>query len=87
MELNQQQTEKERSIKQLRLQLASLTKELTKTTEQIQLLEIHEINLDQIDDNRTHPEEIGELIKKQNKISHEMITIKRKYKNLVQKLS
>ncbi len=53
MELNQQQSDKERSIKQLRLQLSSLTKELNKTTEQLQLLEIHETNLEEVFDNKT----------------------------------
>lgn len=83
MELDQQQSDKERSIKQLRLQLLSLTKELNKTTEQLQLLEIHESNFDGSLNDKTSPEQIGELIIKQNKISYEIITIKKR----IQKLS
>ncbi|HJT10101.1 MAG TPA: matrixin family metalloprotease [Candidatus Nitrosotalea sp.] len=83
MELDQQQSDRERSIKQLRLQLLSLTKELNKTTEQLQILELHETNLDKVFDDKISTEEIGELIRKQNKISHEIITIKKR----IQKLS
>ncbi|MGI0047652.1 MAG: matrixin family metalloprotease [Nitrosotalea sp.] len=64
------------------MQLLALTKELNKTTEQLQLLELHDTDL-QSDNNDIHPEEIGELIRRQNKISHEIITIKKK----IQKLS
>ncbi|SRR5579885_83773 len=76
-----QSAEKEKSIKQLRLQLQALTKELNKTTEQLQLLEIH-ADPSQLSDEMP-PEQIGELIRKQNKISHEIITVKKR----IQKLS
>ncbi len=49
----------------------------------MQLLEIHETNLDKVFDNKTSTEEIGELIRRQNKISYEIITIKKR----IQKLS
>ncbi|MDE1763472.1 MAG: matrixin family metalloprotease [Thaumarchaeota archaeon] len=83
MQLDHPSSDKIRSIKQLRLQLLSLTKELNKTTEQLQLLELHEIGSDQPHDENIHPEEISELIRKQNKISHEIITVKKR----IQKLS
>lgn len=84
MQTGQQSSDKIRSIKQLKLQLAALTKELNKTTEQLQLLEIHdEVGSNPSFDNDIHPEEISELIRKQNKISHEIITVKKK----IQKLS
>jgi hypothetical protein len=84
MQIGQQSSDKIRSIKQLKLQLETLTRELSKTTEQLQLLEIH----DEVDSNQsfvsdTHPEEISELIRKQNKISHEIIMVKKR----IQKLS
>ena len=84
MQIGQQSSDKIRSIKQLKLQLDALTKELNKTTEQLQLLEIHdEVDSNLSFDNDIHPEEISELIRKQNKISHEIITVKKK----IQKLS
>lgn len=76
-----QSSDKERSIKQLRLQLLSLTKELSKTTEQLQLLELH-VDPSQLSDD-IPPEEISELLRKQNTISHEIITVKKR----IQKLS
>lgn len=84
MQTDQQSLDKIRSIKQLKLQLATLTKELNKTTEQLQLLEIHDDGgLNPLFDTDIHPEEISELIRKQNNISHEIITVKKK----IQKLS
>ena len=83
MQLDQTSSDKVRSIKQLRLQLLSLTKELNKTTEQLQILELHEIDSGQSHDENIHPEEMSELIRKQNKISHEIITVKKR----IQKLS
>lgn len=76
-------TDKEYSIKQLRSQLEYLTNELNKTTEKIQLLEI----LDNSNPERTMDElepeqEISELIKKQNVISHEIITVKKRIQKL-----
>ena len=47
MQIDLQSSDKARSIKQLKLQLAILTKELNKTTEQLQLLEIHDTNYNQ----------------------------------------
>lgn len=84
MQIDQQTSDKARSIKQLKLQLSVLTKELNKTTEQLQLLEIHEESYNQSLDSDVPPEEISDLIKKQNKISHEIITVKRKIQKLVQ---
>jgi len=83
MQIDQQTSDKARSIKQLKLQLSVLTKELNKTTEQLQLLEIHEEGLNQLLGNDVPPEEISDLIRKQNKISYEIITVKKK----IQKLS
>lgn len=77
-----QTVENERSIKQLRVQLQSLTRELNKTTEQLQLLEIQS-DSPCLPADALPKEEISELIRKQNKISHEIITIKKK----IQKLS
>ena len=73
--------EKERSIKQLRMQLQSLTRELNKTTEQLQLLEIHSDPEDIVIED-IPKEEISELIRKQNKISHEIISIKKKIQRM-----
>ncbi len=78
---SKQTTDNERSIKQLRLQLQSLTRELSKTTEQLQLLEIHSELGEHIEDGLPK-EEISELIKKQNKISHEIIAIKKKIQRM-----
>lgn len=83
MQINQRSSDKERSIKQLKLQLISLTKELSKTTEQLQLLELYETNPNQSNVNNASPEDIGDLIRRQNKISHEIITVKKR----IQKLS
>ena len=73
-------TAKEYSIKQLRSQLQYLTEELQKTTEKIQLQEIFD------NSNSENPketdQEIIELIKKQNVISHEIITVKKRIKKL-----
>ncbi len=80
MQLNQS-SDKENSIKQLRLQLHDLIKELNKTTEQLQLLEIHAEPSQLSDD--TPVDEISELVRKQNRISHEIITVKKR----IQKLS
>lgn len=76
-----QATDKENSIKQLRLQLLALTRELNKTTEQLQLLELH-INLDETSHDEVPPEEISELIKKQSRISHEIIAVKKRIQKL-----
>ncbi|MDE2590344.1 MAG: hypothetical protein KGL95_11860, partial [Patescibacteria group bacterium] len=76
-----QSSEKEKSIKQLRVQLLALTKELSKTTEQLQLLEIQTESGKSPED--MSPEEISSLIRKQNKISHEIIVVKKR----IQKLS
>jgi hypothetical protein len=82
--MTQKLTNKEYSIKQLRSQLEYLTSELNKTTEKIQLLEISDIsNPDNISIELEPEQEISELIKKQNVISHEIITVKRR----IQKLS
>ena len=80
--MTQRMSDKEYSIKQLRIQLEHLTSELNKTTEHIQLLDIPDeskfIPLD------SEPEqEISELLRRQNSISHEIITVKKK----IQKLS
>ncbi|MGI0102371.1 MAG: matrixin family metalloprotease [Nitrosotalea sp.] len=84
MQIDKQSSGKIRSIKQLNLQLSSLTKEFNKTTEQLQLLEIHDyIDSDQSFGNDINPEEISDLIRRQNEISHEIITVKKK----IQKLS
>ncbi len=82
MQIDQQSSDKERSIKQLKLQLLALTKELNKTTEQLQLLELHETGINQSFDGDITPDEISELIRKQNRISHEIITIKRRIQKL-----
>ena len=76
-------TDKEYSIKQLRSQLGYLTSELHKTTEQIQLLEIFDNSKSEITLDAEPEQEISELIKKQNTISHEIITVKKR----IQKLS
>ena len=76
-------TDKEYSIKQLRSQLGYLTNELHKTTEQIQLLEIFDNSKSEITLDTEPEQEISELIKKQNTISHEIITVKKR----IQKLS
>ncbi|MDE1765481.1 MAG: matrixin family metalloprotease [Thaumarchaeota archaeon] len=83
MQLDQQSSDKERSIKQLRSQLLSLTKELNKATEQLQLIELHAIDPSQSRSDRIHPEEMSELIRKQNEISREIIIVKKR----IQKLS
>jgi predicted Zn-dependent protease len=75
-------TDKDYSIKQLRTKLEQLTSELNKTTEQIQLLEIFDNSKSEIIFTQSE-QEISELIRKQNTISHEIITIKKK----IQKLS
>ena len=79
--MTQKITHKEYSIKQLRNQLEHLTEELRKTTEKIQLQEIidnskSEMAVDVVE------QEISELIKKQNVISHEIIAVKKKIKKL-----
>lgn len=80
----QKLTNKEYSIKQLRSQLEYLTSELNKTTEKIQLLEISDNSNPENMSIELEPEqEISELIKKQNVISHEIITVKKR----IQKLS
>lgn len=76
-----QSSDKGKSIKQLRLQLLALTRELNKTTEQLQLLELH-VNLNQTFDDNLPPDEISELIRKQNRISHEIITVKKRIQKL-----
>lgn len=76
-----QSSDKEESIKQLKAQLLKLTKELNKTTEQLQLLELHDESFQNLND--TAPEEIIDLIRRQNKISHDIITVKKR----IQKLS
>ena len=80
----QKMTNKEYSIKQLRSQLEYLTNELNKTTEKIQLQEILEnTSVDKVSKELEPEQEISELIKKQNVISHEIITVKKR----IQKLS
>jgi hypothetical protein len=79
----QKMTNKEYSIKQLRSQLGYLTSELHKTREQIQLLEIFDNSKSEITLESEPEQEISELIKKQNTISHEIITVKKS----IQKLS
>jgi len=67
------------SIKKLRMQLEYLTEELNKTTEQIQLLEIRDEPKSKIiyaDSDLGN--EISELIRKQNTISHDIITVKKR---------
>src|SRR5574337_563620 len=76
-----QSSDKGKSIKQLRLQLLALTRELNKTTEQLQLVELH-VNLNQTFDDNLPPDEISELIRKQNRISHEIITVKKRIQKL-----
>lgn len=83
MQMNNQSSDKEISIKQLKLQLLALTKELNKTTEQLQLLELHETQHNKSFEEEISAEDISELVTKQNRISHEIITIKKK----IQKLS
>jgi hypothetical protein len=79
----QKMTNKEYSIKQLRNHLGYLTSELHKTTEQIQLLEIFDNSKSEMTSESEPEQEISELIKKQNTISHEIITVKKR----IQKLS
>lgn len=80
----QKLTNKEYSIKQLRSQLEYLTSELNKTTEKIQLLEISDNSSpENISLELESEPEISELIKKQNVISHEIITVRKR----IQKLS
>jgi hypothetical protein len=80
--MTQRMTDKEHSIKQLRRQLGYLTSELNKTTEQIQLLEIFDNSKSEMIF-AVPEQEISELMRKQNTISHEIITIKKR----IQKLS
>ena len=80
--MTQRMTDKEYSISQWRRQLEYLTNELNKTTEQIQLLEIFgNSKSEMVFEKPEH--EISELMRKQNTISHEIITIKKR----IQKLS
>lgn len=82
--MTQKMTDKQYSIKQLRSHLEYLTNELNKTTEKIQLLEILDNSNSEMTSIESEPEqEISELIKKQNVISHEIITVKKR----IQKLS
>lgn len=75
---------KEESIKNLRSQLEHLTKELNRTTEYIQLLEIQDETKTKQGYMHLEPEhEISELLQKQNTISHEIILVKKR----IQKLS
>jgi hypothetical protein len=76
----QKMTAKEYSIKQLRSQLRYLTEELQKTTEKIQLQEIFDSSRSEM--TTEADQEIMELIQKQNVISHEIITVKKKIKKL-----
>ena len=80
--MTQKTTHKEYSIKQLRSQLEYLTEELRKTTEKIQLQEIFDTSKFEITSDAELEQEISELIKKQNVISHEIITVKKKIKKL-----
>jgi hypothetical protein len=76
---NQRMSSNDDSIKKLRMQLEYLTDELNKTTEQIQLLEIQDEPQSRIINSDLEVEsEISELIKKQNTISHDIITIKKR---------
>ncbi|MDE1861896.1 MAG: matrixin family metalloprotease [Thaumarchaeota archaeon] len=77
-----QSSEKSRSIKELRDQLLALTRELNNTTEKLQVLELI-TDLNELPDSDLTPDEIGDLIKKRKKISHEIIAIKKR----IQKLS
>ncbi|HJW19722.1 MAG TPA: matrixin family metalloprotease [Candidatus Nitrosotalea sp.] len=82
--MTQRMQAKEDSIKQLRSHLEHLTNELSKTTEYIQLLELQDGLRVKKDDLGFEPEqEIGELLQKQNTISHEIILVKKR----IQKLS
>ena len=76
-----QYSERERSIKELRLQLQALTRELSKTTEKLQVLELL-TDLNGLPSSEVMPGEIGELIKKRNKISHDIIAIKKRIQKL-----
>lgn len=75
-----EETSKENSIRQLRILLEQLTNELNKTTEHLQIIELQD-NAEQHDN--TSKSEISELVRKQNKISRDIITVKKR----IQKLS
>ena len=78
--MTQRMYNKEESIKQLRIQLEYLTSELNKITGNIQLLEIHD-EPGAIQD--VEPEnEISDLLRKQNAISHEIIAVKKRIHKL-----
>ncbi|MDE1770447.1 MAG: matrixin family metalloprotease [Thaumarchaeota archaeon] len=79
--MTQRMSDKEYSIKQLRIQLEHLTNDLNKTTEHIQLLEIQEESKF-IPQDYEPEQEISELLKRQNSISHEIITVKKKIQRL-----
>lgn len=71
---------KEESIKELRIQLEYLTSELNKITSHIQLLEIPD---ELVGNSDIEPEnEISELLRKQNVISHEIIAVKKRIHRL-----
>lgn len=83
MNMNQKMRDKENSIKHLRIQLENLTKELDKTTGHLQLLEIRdELNSKIMHTNSESEQEISELIRKQNTISHEIIEIRKRIQRL-----
>src|SRR5574337_728532 len=83
MNMNQKMRDKENSIKHLRIQLENLTKEIDKTTGHLQLLEIRdELNSKIMHTNSESEQEISELIRKQNTISHEIIEIRKRIQRL-----
>ena len=79
--MSQKMNDKENSIKQLRIHLQHLTEELNKTTAHLQLMEIEGTS------NLLHPDseakqEISKLIRRQNTISYEIITVRKRIQRL-----
>ena len=78
----QKKSSKEDSIKQLRIHLQHLTEDLNKTTAHLQLMEMGDASNTSHVDSEVESE-ISRLIRKQNIISHEIITVRKR----IQKLS
>ena len=81
MNMAQKMNDKENSIKQLRIQLQHLTEDLNKTTAQLQLMEISDMS-NSFRANSEAEQEISKLIRKQNTISHEIITVRKRIQRL-----
>lgn len=81
MNIIKKRSDKDRSIKQLRVHLQHLTEELDKTTANLQLMEIGDApNVSRI--NPEIEEEISRLVRKQNLLSHEIIEIRKRIQRL-----